>query len=95
MTSFTVSVAGHTYYLPANADVADLQDRLVHAVRDGGDVVVIPAAGEREVSVLVSPGLPVFFEERPDSPSARPTDVATAPDDGIRSGFTLQEWDSF
>jgi hypothetical protein len=94
MTSFTISVAGHTYQLPADADVTGLRDRLVSAVRDGGDVVVIPSAGERQVSVLVSPGLPVFFEERPESAASRRVDAVTAPEDA-RDVFTVLEWDSF
>jgi hypothetical protein len=93
--TFTISVAGQTYHLAADADVTDLRDRLVTAVRDGGDLVAIPSAGERQVSVLVSPGLPVFFEERPESAASRKAEADSAPQDGSRDVFSVMEWDSF
>ncbi|WP_108250750.1 hypothetical protein [Planctomonas deserti] len=89
MSLFTLSVAGHTYYLPADTDVVQLQDRLVDAVRHGGDVVAIPTVGTTECAVLVSPGLPVYFEERPDAPAQPEASSWT------RSMFTAEEWDSY
>lgn len=91
MSSFTLSVAGQIYYLPSDTDVVQLQDRLVDAVRHGGDVVSIPTVGTTECAVLVSPGLPVYFEERPDSPAS--PDAASAT--WTRNMFTAEEWDSY
>jgi hypothetical protein len=95
MSLFTVSVAGQLYRLPADADVADLRHRLVNAVRHGGDVVDIPCVGVNEVSVLVSPGLPVFLEERPEAEA--PQDDARTIDTGNWTSdmLTVQEWDSY
>jgi len=97
MSSFTVSVAGQMYHLPADADVAELRHRLVDAVRHGGDVVAIPSVGATEVSVLVSPGLPVFLEERPDGGSSREEREVTGAgtENWTADMFTAQEWDSF
>ncbi len=94
MSSFTLSVAGQTYYLPADTDVVQLQDRLVDAVRHGGDVVAIPTVGTTEYVVLVSPGLPVYFEERPDLPPP-PEAVPGTSSAWTRDMFTAEEWDSF
>jgi hypothetical protein len=92
--SFTVSVAGRIYHLPPDADVGELRDRLVTAVRDGGDVVAIPGGGDGSVSVLVSPGLPVFLEESADDASPQPSD-AEANERAFLDALTVQEWDSF
>jgi len=56
--------------------------------------VTIPCAGAGEVSVLVSPGLPVFFEEQPDAVTPRED---TVPDGGnwTKNVFTAEEWDSY
>jgi hypothetical protein len=95
MSSFTVSVAGQLYHLPADADVALLRDRLVDAVRHGGDLVAIPSLGATEISVLVSPGLPVFFEERPDAAASRDVIAVAGAEDWMENTVTAQEWDAY
>jgi hypothetical protein len=95
MSSFTVSVAGQMYHLAADADVAQLRERLVDAVRHGGDVVAIPCVGATEVSVLVSPGLPVFFEERPDAIGPGGAAPVAVTEDSALNMVTAQEWDTY
>ncbi len=95
MSSFTVSVAGQMYQLPADADVAELRHRLVDAVRHGGDVVAIPSVGTTEISVLVSPGIPIFLEESPDAVPAMESAEAVAQGAWPSLLFSPEEWDSY
>ncbi|KQQ03678.1 MULTISPECIES: hypothetical protein [unclassified Rathayibacter] len=58
----TLSIDGRRFLLPIEADTETLEKRLVEAVRAHGDMVNFMVAGDREVCVLVSPGVAVILE---------------------------------
>lgn len=57
----TVTVAGERFVLAQGHDLGDVKERTVQAARDGGDLVDLVVLGNVEVSVLVTPGVPVVF----------------------------------
>ncbi|AZZ49659.1 hypothetical protein C5C31_07230 [Rathayibacter rathayi] len=58
----TLSIDGRRFLLSISLDTEELEKRLVDAVRNRGDMVSFTVAGEREVCVLVSPGVAVILE---------------------------------
>jgi hypothetical protein len=56
-----VDIAGTTFFLAQGGDVQDVKDAVVAAMRNGGDLVDLVVLGNVEVSVAVSPGVPVIF----------------------------------
>ncbi|MBF4463251.1 MULTISPECIES: hypothetical protein [unclassified Rathayibacter] len=58
----TLSIDGRRFLLDVSLDAKELERRLVEAVRNRGDMVSFMIAGEREVCVLVSPGVAVILE---------------------------------
>jgi len=62
MMRTSVSVNGVEYRLAQGRDIDDVKRATVAAVRSGGDLVDIVVVGNRLVSVLVSPGIPITFE---------------------------------
>ena len=58
----TLAIGDRRFRLLQDADVANLEDELVAAMRAGGGTVSIPAAGAHSVRAIVTPGLPVLFE---------------------------------
>jgi hypothetical protein len=58
-------IGDHAYRLPIGTDENVVIDELADAVREGGGVVDLPIdAEQRAISVLISPGVPVFIERR-------------------------------
>ena len=57
-----LSIDGRRFLLSLALDTEELEKRLVQAVRDHGDMVSFTVAGDREVCVLVSPGVAVILE---------------------------------
>ncbi|WP_165068735.1 hypothetical protein [Marisediminicola senii] len=64
MKLHTVVIGTHVFTLPSDVDLPALQDSLTDTVLRGGGIVRIPSIDAEEVSVLVSPGLPMIFRER-------------------------------
>ena len=60
----TITIGTHSFVLRASADLDALRAELLRAVRDGGGIVEIPAAGSDRVSTFMSAGVPVLFEQR-------------------------------
>ena len=56
-----VDVAGTTFFLAQGRDVQRAKDDVVKAIRSGGGLVELVVFGNVEVSVAVSPGVPVIF----------------------------------
>ena len=67
-------IGDHAYRLPIGTDENEVIEDLADAVREGGGVVELPMdAEQRAISVLISPGVPVFIE-RPEVPEQPPED---------------------
>jgi len=81
MIRTTVTIDGKTYGLSQGADVAGLKQSTTEASRAGGGMVEFVVVGNRQVSALVSPGVPVIFEDH---------DV---PDDDRDTGDVQEPWD--
>ena len=77
MRRTVLSIDGRRFLLSLELDTEALEKRLVQAVRDHGDMVSFTVAGEREVCVLVSPGVAVILEHE-DVPAEDP-DAEDAP----------------
>ena len=61
MKRHSVDVAGTNFFLAQGRDVDETKDAVVSAIRSGGDLVDFVVYGNVEVSVLVTPGVPVIF----------------------------------
>ena len=68
-----VDVAGATFFLAQGRDVQRAKDDVVRAIRAGGDLVDLVVFGNVEVSVAVSPGVPVIFRSEEVDIDARDT----------------------
>lgn len=79
-----LTIDGQKFYLPADADVDDLGERLVQASRNHGDVVMVDVIGGRTLRIVASPGPPIVIESEEVPPAD--TDSET----GDPSAFTTQ-----
>jgi hypothetical protein len=59
-----LSIGDRVFYLADAALVERVKLDLIEALRRGGDLVDIAEAGHAAVSALITPGVPVFFEEQ-------------------------------
>lgn len=57
-----LTIEGQKFYLPEEADVDELVERLVQASRNGGDVVTVDIVGERTLRIVATPGPPIVIE---------------------------------
>jgi hypothetical protein len=66
----TVTVNDTSYPLAQGQEIDTIEAAAVEAVHRGGDMITITAYGNREVSILVSSGVPLVFEsgEVPNEP---------------------------
>lgn len=55
-------VDGQIYYLPDTTDIHELKERIVTSVREGAAFVDFDTHGHGQVSVLMTPQIPVRFE---------------------------------
>lgn len=55
-------VQARRYWLAQGNDIDQLKEAATEAVRDGGGTIDVVVVGNRTVSALLSPGLPVLFE---------------------------------
>ncbi|SMH44824.1 hypothetical protein SAMN06295885_2445 [Rathayibacter oskolensis] len=62
MKRTSLSIDGRRFLLAVDLDTEALEKRLIEAVRSHGDLVCFAVAGDREVCVLVSPGVAVILE---------------------------------
>jgi len=60
---YTATVGVKSYVLAQGHSIEGLREEMIGAIRAGGDFVDFVVLGNRRISVLVSPGLPVVFEE--------------------------------
>ncbi|GGE99330.1 hypothetical protein [Mycetocola zhadangensis] len=68
----TLAIGDRRFRLAQNVDVSRLEDQLLDAMRAGGGVVPIPAAGLSSVRAIVTPGLPVLVETAEEPESSMP-----------------------
>ena len=70
MKRITITVSDTQYPLAQGQDVAVIEAAALEAVRAGGDLVRVTLYGNRELAILVSPGVAVTFEiaDVPDEP---------------------------
>lgn len=80
MSRHIITIAGRRFVVGAD-DIEQVKGRLIEAVRNGGEFVVMRAGGG-SVDVLVSPGLPVFVERR-DEPDPEPAGAGAATAEAI------------
>ncbi|MWV48011.1 hypothetical protein GRS96_01825 [Rathayibacter sp. VKM Ac-2803] len=81
MIRTTVTIDGKTYGLSQGEDIDALKESSSHAAQAGGGLVEFVVVGNRSVSALVSPGVPVIFEE------------IEVPDDDRDTGDVHEPWD--
>ena len=81
MIRTTVTIEGKSYGLSQGEDVAALKEASTRAAQDGGGLIDFVVVGNRSVSALVSPGVPVIFEE------------IEVPDDERDTGDVHEPWD--
>jgi hypothetical protein len=62
MKRTTVRIAGAPYLLAQGQDLDDIRQAVVAAARSGADLVRVTVVGNREVEILVTPGVPLTFE---------------------------------
>lgn len=77
MRRTTLSIDGRRFLLAVALDTEELEKHLVAAVRNRGEMVSFTVVGDREVCVLVSPGVAVILEHE-DVP-LEDTDAEDAP----------------
>jgi hypothetical protein len=90
MKRHTITIGSTCYVLGPGQAVEELLERMVDAVVGGGGFVDFTAYANRHVWVLVSPGLPVTFEEVEVEVDEEDTDSdADAPHAYTWDGFDL------
>ncbi|MCS5714919.1 hypothetical protein NVV95_10180 [Herbiconiux sp. CPCC 205716] len=62
MERITITVSDTPHPLAQGQEVQAIQDAALRAVREGGDIVTVTLYGNRELAILVSPGVPITFE---------------------------------
>jgi hypothetical protein len=78
----TMNIDGSSYALAQGQHADTIEEAVVTADREGGGVVKVTLYGNRELAVVVTPGVPITFEvervvedARDDGDIARPFDV--------------------
>jgi hypothetical protein len=62
MQRTTLTIGGRDYLLAQGVNVDELTQTATNAIKDGGGVLLFAAAGDRSVSIIISPGVPVTLE---------------------------------
>jgi hypothetical protein len=57
-----MNIDGTTYYLAQGQNIATIEDAIVAADREGGEVVKVTLYGNRNLDVVATPGVPITFE---------------------------------
>jgi hypothetical protein len=70
MQRITLTVNDTSHPLAQGQDIETIQAAAVAALHKGGEVITVTLYGNRELAILVSPGVPLTFEveEVPDEP---------------------------
>ncbi|GAA4198165.1 hypothetical protein GCM10022219_27210 [Microbacterium oryzae] len=70
MQRITLTVNDTSHPLAQGQDIETIQAAAVEALHKGGEVITVTLYGNRELAILVSPGVPLTFEveEVPDEP---------------------------
>jgi hypothetical protein len=84
-----LDVAGATFFLAQGHDIQQAKDAVVAAIRAGGGLVDLVVFGNVEVSVAVSPGVPVVFRSENVDADDRDTGDVSDPFHPIESIETL------
>ncbi|WP_159085041.1 hypothetical protein [Planctomonas deserti] len=88
MERITMHVDGASHLLAQGQDPESIKGAVVQAARDGADMVRVTVVGNRELDVLVTPGIPITFESETVADDPR--------DDGdLRSPFALESFDEY
>lgn len=58
-----MTVGGRAFAIPVGHDVDAIKSEAVRAIRAGGGLIEISTVEARSVAILVTPSLPLFFEE--------------------------------
>lgn len=68
MQRITITVSDTPHPLAQDQDIDDIRAQALAAVKGGGDIVRVTLYGNRELAILISPGVPITFvvEEVPD-----------------------------
>lgn len=62
MQRITITVSDTPHPLAQNQDITLIQAAALDAVRAGGNIVPVTLYGNRELAILISPGVPITFE---------------------------------
>jgi hypothetical protein len=81
MQRTTFTIGGHAHVLAQGTDLGALKATAEDAVRAGGRFVDLTVIGNVAVSVLVSPGVAIFFTTREVSEDSRDTGDLAEPYD--------------
>jgi hypothetical protein len=71
VTRNTVTIDGQRFVLAQGHSLDDIKISAVTAIRDGGGLIDLVLYGNVEISVLVSPGVPVIFTAETLDPAAQ------------------------
>lgn len=84
-----LTIGERRFQLTSEARVSQLEHELLTAMRAGGGMVVIPAAGQDEVHALVTPGLPLVFESSDQIESSAYSDEADVSYESYLTEYSL------
>jgi hypothetical protein len=62
MQRITITVSDTQHPLAQGQIIEDIETAALQAIRGGGDIVKVTLYGNRELAILVSPGVPITFE---------------------------------
>jgi hypothetical protein len=62
MQRITITVSDTQHPLAQGQSIDTIEAAALEAVRSGGDIVKVTLYGNRELAILVSPGVPITFE---------------------------------
>jgi hypothetical protein len=62
MQRITITVSDTPHALAQDQSIDEIERRALEAVRNGGDIVKVTLYGNRELAILISPGVPITFE---------------------------------
>ncbi|GAA1002181.1 hypothetical protein [Subtercola frigoramans] len=58
-----VTVDRHEFYLAPDASAEELSRTIADVIRAGGGLVRLPTRPDQQITVLISPGVPVVIEQ--------------------------------
>jgi hypothetical protein len=83
MRRVTMQIDRKTYALAQGQDTDAIEQKVVEAARDGADMVTVTLVGNRELDILVSPGVPITFESEDVAEDDRDDGDLAAPFDSL------------